>query len=52
VLAAKLGVSIGTLKNWERGWTQPNRRFWAGIRTVLIHDTAPDSTPCRMADLP
>jgi DNA-binding transcriptional regulator YiaG len=26
-LAAKLGVSIGTLKNWERGWTHPNAAF-------------------------
>jgi DNA-binding XRE family transcriptional regulator len=35
LLAAKLGVSIGTLKNWERGWTQPNRRFWKPIRSLL-----------------
>jgi DNA-binding transcriptional regulator YiaG len=34
-LAAKLGVSMGTLKNWERGWTQPNRRFWSGIRKLM-----------------
>lgn len=34
-LASKLGVSLGTLKNWERGWTQPNRRFWPSIRTLF-----------------
>jgi DNA-binding transcriptional regulator YiaG len=35
LLAAKLGVSTGTLKNWERGWTQPNRRFWQKLHLLL-----------------
>jgi DNA-binding transcriptional regulator YiaG len=33
-LAAKLGVSIGTLKNWEMGRTKPNRRFWQELRII------------------
>ncbi len=35
ILAAKLGVSLSTLKNWERGWTEPNRQFWPRIRALL-----------------
>jgi DNA-binding transcriptional regulator YiaG len=31
-LAVKLGVSLGTLKNWECCRTKPNRRFWSKIR--------------------
>jgi DNA-binding transcriptional regulator YiaG len=34
-LASKLGVSIGTFKKWERGWTQPNRRFWQKLRVLI-----------------
>ena len=34
-LAAKLGVSLGTLKNWERGWTRPNRRCWKAIHSLI-----------------
>ncbi len=26
-LGTNLGVSIGTIKNWERGWTGPHSRF-------------------------
>ena len=36
-LAAKLGVSLRTLKNWEYGWTQPNRRFWKAIHSLIYH---------------
>jgi DNA-binding transcriptional regulator YiaG len=31
-LAVKLGVSLGTLKNWECCRTKPNRQFWSKIR--------------------
>jgi DNA-binding transcriptional regulator YiaG len=41
-LASKLGVSLGTLKNWECGRTQPNRRFWRAIR--LLNQTRTSST--------
>jgi len=34
-LAAKLDVSLGTLKNWEFGRTHPNRKSWPAIRTLL-----------------
>jgi DNA-binding transcriptional regulator YiaG len=34
-LATKLGVSWGTLKNWERGRTRPSRMFWKQIRSLL-----------------
>jgi DNA-binding transcriptional regulator YiaG len=33
-LAAKLGVSLGTLKNWECCRTKPNRQFWSKIREL------------------
>jgi DNA-binding transcriptional regulator YiaG len=33
-LAAKLGVSLGTLKNWECGRTKPNKIFWKQIRLL------------------
>jgi len=35
ILAAKLGVSLGTLKNWEFGRTHPNRKSWPAIRALL-----------------
>jgi DNA-binding XRE family transcriptional regulator len=34
-LAAKLGVSYKTLKNWERGRTRPTAKFWPRIRALL-----------------
>ncbi|MBC8097110.1 MAG: helix-turn-helix domain-containing protein [Akkermansiaceae bacterium] len=34
--ALQLGVSVGSLKNWERGRTNPNRYAWKKIRQ-LIH---------------
>jgi len=34
ILAAKLGVSLGTLKNWECCRTKPNRQFWSKIREL------------------
>jgi DNA-binding transcriptional regulator YiaG len=34
-LAAKLGVSLGTLTNWERGRTKPSKPFWKQIRLCL-----------------
>jgi len=34
-LAAKLGVSLGTLKNWEFGRTHPNRKSWPAIRALF-----------------
>jgi len=33
-LAVTLEVSVGTLKNWERGRTNPNRKFWKQIRLL------------------
>jgi DNA-binding XRE family transcriptional regulator len=33
-LAAKLGASLGTLKNWECCRTKPNRQFWSKIREL------------------
>ena len=35
MLAAKLRISLGTLKNWERGRSRPNRKSWPVIYTVL-----------------
>jgi DNA-binding transcriptional regulator YiaG len=35
ILAAKLGVSMGTLKNWEFRRTHPNRKAWPTIRALL-----------------
>jgi DNA-binding transcriptional regulator YiaG len=35
ILAVKLGVSLGTLKNWEFGRTHPNRKSWPAIRAHL-----------------
>jgi DNA-binding transcriptional regulator YiaG len=35
ILAGKLGVSLGTLKNWEFGRTHPNRKSWPSIRTLF-----------------
>jgi DNA-binding XRE family transcriptional regulator len=34
-IAMKLGVSLGTLKNWEFGRTHPNRKSWPAIRALL-----------------
>jgi len=34
-MAKKLGVSLKTLKNWERGRTRPASKFWAGVRAFL-----------------
>jgi len=34
-LAAKLGVSMGTLKNWEHGRTRPSRQFWPALKLFL-----------------
>jgi DNA-binding transcriptional regulator YiaG len=34
-LAMKLGVSLGSLKNWEFGRTHPNRKSWPTIRALF-----------------
>ena len=34
-MATKLGISLGTLKNWEYGRSHPNRKSWPTIRTFL-----------------
>ena len=34
--AIMTSLFLGTLINWERGWTQPNRRFWPNIRAILL----------------
>lgn len=31
-MAAKLGVSLKTFQNWERGRTTPRRRFWSPLQ--------------------
>jgi len=31
------GVSLNTLKNWERGRTKPAKQFWPGIRSLLAN---------------
>lgn len=39
--AKRLSVSIRTLKNWERGSTQPTRKNWPSVKAFLgtfIHD--------------
>ena len=36
-LAIGLGVSLGTLKNWERSRTKPVRRLWKTIRLFAIN---------------
>jgi hypothetical protein len=54
-LAAKLGMCIGTLKNWEFRRTRPNRKSWLAIRAFLT--TYQDSrtfaqiTACRKNNL-
>jgi len=40
-LAAKMGVSVGTLKNWERERAKPNMRFWPSIRLLLTTEAPP-----------
>jgi DNA-binding XRE family transcriptional regulator len=34
-LAEQLNVSLRTPKNWERGWTLPNLKFWLRVRSFL-----------------
>ena len=34
-IAQKLGISLGTLKNWERGWSHPNKKSWPAIRRLF-----------------
>jgi len=34
-LAARLGVTVGTLGTWERGQATPERRSWPGLLTLL-----------------
>jgi DNA-binding transcriptional regulator YiaG len=35
-LAMRLGVSLGSLTNWERGRTRPSKAFWAQIRSLKM----------------
>jgi len=35
IQAKEFGISISTLKDWERGRTHPNRKFWATVRQAL-----------------
>jgi hypothetical protein len=32
ILASNLKISLGTLKNWERGRIRPTRKSWPAIR--------------------
>jgi DNA-binding transcriptional regulator YiaG len=34
-LANNLGISLGTLKNWEQNRSRPIRRFWPAIRRLF-----------------
>ncbi len=34
-LSKRLNVSLRTLKNWERGRTQPMRKVWTRVRSFL-----------------
>jgi DNA-binding transcriptional regulator YiaG len=34
-LAAGLGISLRTFQNWERGHTDPTRKHWKAISSVL-----------------
>jgi len=33
-LATKFKISLGTIKNWERGRTKPSKLFWKQIRKL------------------
>ena len=48
-LAAKFGLSLATVGNWENGRTQPNRRFWRSL-AALIKDGTQGSAPLEVAD--
>jgi DNA-binding transcriptional regulator YiaG len=34
-LAARMGVSLGTLKNWERSRTRPSKSLWKKFRLLV-----------------
>ena len=34
-MAVKLGVSMGTFKNWEHDRTRPSKRFWPALKLFL-----------------
>jgi DNA-binding transcriptional regulator YiaG len=40
-LATKLGISLGTLTNWERGRTRPGKKFWPAIKLFLKQNGNP-----------
>jgi DNA-binding transcriptional regulator YiaG len=42
-LAARLGVSLGTLKNWWFGRTKPNKAFWKQLRLIGYMPLSPRS---------
>lgn len=33
--AERLNISLGTLKNWERGRTRPNRQLWKVVARLI-----------------
>jgi len=35
-LSKLFGVSLKTLKNWERGRTKPAKQFWARVGSLLV----------------
>jgi len=35
-MAAKLGVSLKTIKNWEAGRSSPARQFWPTLQQLVI----------------
>jgi DNA-binding transcriptional regulator YiaG len=39
--ATKLGISLGTLTNWERGRTRPGKKFWPAIKSLFKQNGNP-----------
>jgi hypothetical protein len=54
-LAEKLGISLGTLKNWEHKRTTPNRRHWPILKAIVggtTHDSLPPHFVCTLDQQP
>jgi DNA-binding transcriptional regulator YiaG len=37
-LAAKISVSLGTLKNWEHGRARPGKQLWPAIKLLFLQN--------------
>ena len=51
LLAAKLGVSLKTIKNWESGRSKPTREFWPTIQQLIMAITV-DPPPSERQEAP